>query len=104
VVAKREIASVLWHQQGNYIKVVYVGGDPEHLVGNQAMAAELAENAGLKRVPTNDGTLRWVRTTTLLNADRVQLGCLSSPVEALDATRPGTNRSRPPHFERRLRK
>ena len=53
------------------MNAVYVGSDPEHLVGNQVMAAELAEKAGLERVPTNDGTVRWVRSISspALSAD-----------------------------------
>ncbi len=71
MVATREIERVLWHHGGNYIKVVYVGSDPEHLVGNQMMATELAERAGLERLHTHDDTVRWVRSISkpALNAD-----------------------------------
>jgi hypothetical protein len=57
----REIVSVLWHQRGNSIRVVYLHSDAEDLVGSEAMAAELAEEAGLERVPTSSGTSRWIR-------------------------------------------
>ena len=33
----------------------------EHLVGDQDMAARLAQEEGLEPVPTSDGTHRWVR-------------------------------------------
>ena len=57
----REIVSVLWQQRGNSIRVVYLDSDAEDLVGSEAMAAELAQEAGLEPVPTSPGTARWVR-------------------------------------------
>jgi hypothetical protein len=58
--AEREVASIVWHQVGNHIDVIYVEGDPEHLVGTQMAAAELALTAQLHVVSTSDGTVRWM--------------------------------------------
>jgi len=60
-VDEREIASVVWHQRGHDMEVIYVEGDAEHLVGSEAITAGLAANAGLSIMPTTDGTVRWVR-------------------------------------------
>jgi len=57
----REVTAVLWHQHGNFLNVIYGQGVREHLVGDEEMAARLAEEAGLEPVPTADGTLRWAR-------------------------------------------
>jgi len=60
-VDEREIASVVWHQRGHDIEVIYVEGDVEHLVGSEAITTVLAADAGLSITPTTDSTVRWVR-------------------------------------------
>jgi hypothetical protein len=58
---ERQIASVVWHQVGHHIEVIYVEGDLDHLFGPEEKAAELAANAGLGvPLPTPDGMVRWV--------------------------------------------
>ncbi len=52
---------MLWHRHGNYLLVTNDQGAREHLVGDQDMAARLAQEEGLEPVPTSDGTHRWVR-------------------------------------------
>jgi len=59
--AQREIATIVWHIQGHYIDVVYTSSEPERLIGSQDKAADLAQEAGLRLVPTTDGTVRWIR-------------------------------------------
>ena len=51
----------MWHQAGHHIDVIYVEGEPEHLVGSQMAAAELALTARMSVVSSSDGTIRWVR-------------------------------------------
>ena len=58
---EREIASIVWHQAGHHIDVIYVDGDPERLVRPEMYAAELALKEKLRVVPTADGTVRWVQ-------------------------------------------
>jgi hypothetical protein len=58
---EREIASIVWHQLGHRIEVIYVEGEPDHITGAQIVAAQLAESVGLAIVTTPPGTLRWVR-------------------------------------------
>jgi hypothetical protein len=59
--AEREIASIVWHRDGHHIDVIYVEGEPEHLVGTEMAATEMALTSQLHLVPTTDGTVRWVR-------------------------------------------
>lgn len=59
--AEREVASIVWYQVGHHIDVIYVAGDPDHLVGTEVYTAELALEAQLRVVPTSDGTVRWVK-------------------------------------------
>jgi len=59
--AGREIASIVWRHTGHHIDVIDVDGDPEHLVGTEMYAAELALKEKLRVVPTADGTVRWAQ-------------------------------------------
>lgn len=56
----REIASVVWDRRNHHIEVIYIGRDPEHFFGSEDVAAALANDAGLKSVPTPEGIRRWV--------------------------------------------
>ena len=55
-----ELVSIVWHQQGHRIDLIYVHGEPEHMIGSEAITAMLAKDAGLDAVPTPDDTHRWV--------------------------------------------
>jgi hypothetical protein len=55
-----ELVSIVWHQQGHVIDLNYVHGEPEHMIGSEAITAMLAKDAGLDAVPTPDDTSRWV--------------------------------------------
>jgi hypothetical protein len=57
----REIACVIWHQQGHYIEVIYAAAESEHLFGSLKVAALIARDAGLGSVPAPVDTRRWVR-------------------------------------------
>jgi hypothetical protein len=57
----RQIVSILWHQKGHLIDVVYDLGDTDHLEGPHRLAAELAADADLSLVPTRDGTVKWIK-------------------------------------------
>jgi hypothetical protein len=57
----REIVSLVWHRRGLQIEVGYVEGDPEHWIGSDVVAAVLADDAGLRLMPSLDETVRWVR-------------------------------------------
>lgn len=57
---KPEIAGITWDPEGDHITVDYVHGDPEHLIGTELFAAELALKARLLLVATPDDTVRWV--------------------------------------------
>lgn len=59
--AEREIASIVWHQHGHHIDVIYVEGEPDRITGAQIVATQLAESVGLAVVPTPPGTIRWTR-------------------------------------------
>jgi hypothetical protein len=59
--AEREIASIVWHQVGHHIDVIYVEGEPDRITGAQIVATQLAESVGLAVVPTPPGTIRWIR-------------------------------------------
>jgi hypothetical protein len=61
VVREREITSIVWHQLGHRIEVIYAEGEPDHITGAQIVAAQLAESVGLAMVIAPPGTLRWVR-------------------------------------------
>jgi len=60
-VAEREIASIVWHEAGELVDLIYAEGDPDRLVGSQDVVVELAESLDLVSVPTVPGTMRWVR-------------------------------------------
>lgn len=57
----REIAGVVWHQRGHRIEVIYVEGTSDHLVGTEAIAALLADDAGLALIDSPIESLRWTR-------------------------------------------
>jgi hypothetical protein len=59
--AAREIASIVWHQFGHHIDVIYVEGEPDRIIGAEIVATQLAESVGLATVPTAPGTIRWIR-------------------------------------------
>jgi hypothetical protein len=60
-VAEREIVAVVWHEHTHSIDVVYDEGHPDTLMGTRKMAAQMAEGFGLDPVPTDPGTILWVR-------------------------------------------
>ena len=60
----RSVVKVLWHGRGNYLLVSYTSGEREHLVGSAVMAADIASRSGLLQIPTDDGTTRWVRSSS----------------------------------------
>lgn len=55
-----KLVSIVWHQQGCVIDLIYLHGQPEHMIGSEAITTMLAEDAGLDEVPTPDDTRRWV--------------------------------------------
>ncbi len=59
--AEREIASIVWHEDGEVVDLVYDDGEPDRLVGTRAVVAELARSVGLVTVPAPPGTVRWAR-------------------------------------------
>jgi len=59
--AGHELVSIVWHQQGHVIDLVYLHGQPEHMIASEAVTAMFAEDAGLDAVPTPDDTRRWVQ-------------------------------------------
>jgi len=56
-----EIVSVLWIEHGQHIEVGYDDGHAERSHGDQLVATERAERAGLEIVDTPKGMVRWVR-------------------------------------------
>ena len=56
-----QLVSIVWHQQGHRIDLNYVHGEPDHMIGSEAITAMLAKDAGLDAVPTPDDTRRWVQ-------------------------------------------
>jgi hypothetical protein len=60
-VVEREIAGLLWHQRGHRIEVIYVEGAADHFVGTEAIAAVLADDAGLSLVASPVDYRRWSR-------------------------------------------
>jgi len=54
------LVSIVWHQQGHRIDLNYVHGEPEHMMGSEAITTMLAKDAGLDVVPPPDDTRRWV--------------------------------------------
>jgi len=62
-VAEREIVSIIWHQRGDQVDLVYIEGESDRLVGAHDVVAELARSVGLISVPSASGTIRWVRPT-----------------------------------------
>ncbi len=59
--AEREIVSIMWHNLGHHIEVVYLEGDPDRIIGAQIVASQLADSVGLALVPSLPGTIRWER-------------------------------------------
>jgi hypothetical protein len=57
----REIASIVWYEQGDHIEVIYVDTNAQHLFGSEEIAIVLARDSGLNSVPTPSGTRQWVR-------------------------------------------
>jgi hypothetical protein len=60
-IPEAEIVTVLWIENGHHIEVGYVNGQAERRHGDQMIATELAESAGLRLVSTPKGMVRWVR-------------------------------------------
>lgn len=61
--AEREIVSIIWHERGDQVDLVYIEGESDRLVGARDVVAELARSVGLISVPSASGTIRWVRPT-----------------------------------------
>jgi hypothetical protein len=58
--AARKIVSIMmWNEQSYLTDVVYADSGIDVLVGTRDMAAELAHDAGLAQVPTDDKTVVW---------------------------------------------
>ena len=79
---EREITSIVWHQPGDQVDLIYGEGEPDHLVGSQSVAAELARSVGLVSVPTPPGTDPQGRTC-------------AAPSELRERIRPLCSRPRP---------
>ena len=60
--SEREIASIVWHERGEQVDLIYVEGESDRLVGSRAVVTELALSAGLTTVPAPTGMIRWVRS------------------------------------------
>ena len=58
---KGEIASVVWHRQGQRVELNYDDGDPDYLVGDEVVVSSMAESEGMWSVSTSEDTRRWVR-------------------------------------------
>jgi flavin-dependent dehydrogenase len=56
----RQLAGVVWHRQGQFIDLIYADAEADHLIGSEGVAAGLAREAGLARVPTPDDRACWV--------------------------------------------
>jgi len=56
-----DLAVVVWHARDHRIELTYLDHEPEQLVAAEGVAAALAARAGLRTMPTSDGTHRWVR-------------------------------------------
>ena len=56
----REIVSVVW-SKGDRMVLGYADGSLNRVLATQAIAAELAHEAGLAIAPTHDDTVRWVK-------------------------------------------
>ena len=56
-----DIDCVIWRRLGSLIEVIYADWRTIHRRGDQATAAVIAEDAGLKVVPAPDGMARWER-------------------------------------------
>jgi len=72
--AEREIASIVWHQVGHHIDVIYAEGEPDNIIGALVVAAQLAESVGLAPVPAPPGTIRWTRHPEPGNPDLARDG------------------------------
>jgi hypothetical protein len=59
---EREIASIVWHERGEQVDLIYVEGEADRLVGSRAVVTELALSVGLTTVPAPTGMIRWVRS------------------------------------------
>jgi hypothetical protein len=49
-VGEREIASIVWHDRGHRIEVIYVEGESKNMFGPASVATTLAEEVGLPPV------------------------------------------------------
>ncbi|MGA7860352.1 MAG: hypothetical protein WCB19_00660 [Thermoplasmata archaeon] len=56
-----ELVSIVWHQHSHVIDLIYLHGEPEHMIASEAITALFAADAGLDAVPTPDDTRRWVQ-------------------------------------------
>ncbi len=63
--AEREIVSVEWHERDDVICVTYVDEEPDQMMAVQSVAADLAQETGLRPVTATDGICRWVRDPIL---------------------------------------
>jgi len=54
------LVSIVWHEWSHEIDLIYLHGQPDHLVGSETVTSLLAQDAGLDPVPTPDDTRRWV--------------------------------------------
>jgi hypothetical protein len=59
--AEREIVSLVWHRRNLKIEMRYGDGDPDHWIGSDVVAAVLASDAGLRRMPGSEDALRWAK-------------------------------------------
>jgi hypothetical protein len=59
-VSSHDLAGVIWHRHGHTIEIFYVEGEPDQLVGTEAVAEAFARDAGLRRLPTPRDKACWV--------------------------------------------
>jgi len=57
----RQVASIIWHEPGDQIEVVFEEGDSDHLFGSEEVATALAVGAGLEPALAPVDVRRWVR-------------------------------------------
>jgi hypothetical protein len=58
---KSEIVDLIWHRRGDEIRITYVEGHTDQMVGSETVATVLAKDAGLSPVEAFDNTRRWAR-------------------------------------------
>jgi hypothetical protein len=58
---QREIVTIIWKELGNRIVVTYADGDTDGVRASQLVAADMARDAGLTKIPTRDGMAQWVK-------------------------------------------